>query len=272
MIRMNCPKGHGAMEQKEIERTVPFKGMDITLMEEAYVCPECGLSAGTVESAGKIQQAIAEAYRKKTGLLSGGEIKKLRQNKGMTQEDLAAVMNVGIASIKRWETGAIQSRSMDQALRHNFSEGPAFDNITGNRKFSIPRILRVALAYKEALGRAILKEDDRMLYAAKYFWYADMFAVKLLGRSMTGATYAHLPFGPQLNNYKDLLVDIQNADPKNAESLSTEEMDIIRRISQTFPEDRMIFDAAHDEPAWLETSNGDFIPYDWAGRIVARLQ
>ncbi|OGR26015.1 MAG: hypothetical protein A2277_14105 [Desulfobacterales bacterium RIFOXYA12_FULL_46_15] len=272
MIQMNCPKGHGAMEQKEIEKIIPFKGIDIAVIEEAYVCPECGLSAGTVESAGKIQQAIAEAYRKKTGLLSGGEIKTLRQKKGITQEDLAAVMDVGIASIKRWETGAIQSRSMDQALRRHLSESPAFDNITGNRRLSIPRILRVALAFKEALGRAILKEDDRMLFAAKYLWYADMFAVKLLGRSMTGATYAHLPYGPQLNNYRDLLGDIQNADPEEAEPLSTEELDIIRKISKTFPEDRMVYDAAHKEPAWIETPNGNFIPYDWADRIVARLQ
>lgn len=270
MSRMNCPKGHGVMEQKEIEKTVPFRGVDITVMEEAYICPECGLSAGTVESAGKIQQAIAEAYRKKTGLLIGGEIKKLRQNKGMTQEELAAVMNVGIASIKRWETGAIQSRSMDQALRRHLSEGPAFDTITGNRKFSIPRILKVALAFKKALGRALLKEDDRMLYAAKYLWYADMFAVQMLGRSMTGATYAHLPYGPQLNNYKDLLEDIKNADPENAEPLSMEELDIIRRISQTFPEDRMIFEAAHKEPGWLETSNGELITYSWADQMVAR--
>nr|NJM02682.1 type II toxin-antitoxin system MqsA family antitoxin [Desulfobacula sp.] len=161
MIQMNCPKGHGAMKQKEIEKIIPFKGLDIAVIEEDYVCPECGLAAGTVESAGKIQQAIAEAYRKKTGLLSGGEIKMLRQNKGMTQEDLAAVMDVGIASIKRWETGAIQSRSMDRVLRRHLSEGPAFDNITGNRRFSIPRILRVALAFKEALGRSILKKATR---------------------------------------------------------------------------------------------------------------
>ncbi|MFA5906244.1 MAG: type II TA system antitoxin MqsA family protein [Desulfobacula sp.] len=271
MIQMNCPKDHGVMEQKEIERTVPFRGMDITVMEEAFVCPECGLSAGTVESAGKIQQAIAEAYRKKTGLLSGGEIKKLRQNKGMTQEELAAVMDVGIASIKRWETGAIQSRSMDQALRHHLSEGPLLDPVTGNRCFSIPRILRVALAFKDALGRAILKEDDRMLYAAKYLWFADMFSVKLLGRSMTGATYAHLPLGPQLNNYRDLLEDIQNADPEKAEPLSVEELDIIRRILKIFPEDRMVFDAAHEEPAWLETSVGELISYVWVDRMAARL-
>jgi len=111
-----------------------------------------------------------------------------------------------------------------------------------------------------------------MLYAAKYLWYADMFSVKLLGRSMTGATYAHLPYGPQLNNYRDLLEDIQNADPEQAEPLSMEELDIIRRISQTFPEDRMVYDAAHQEPAWLETSNGDFISYGRADRMAARLQ
>ncbi|KKQ86688.1 MAG: hypothetical protein UT09_C0028G0006, partial [Parcubacteria group bacterium GW2011_GWF2_38_8] len=46
MIQMNCPKGHGAMEQKEIEKIIPFKGIEIAVIEEAYVCPECGLAAG----------------------------------------------------------------------------------------------------------------------------------------------------------------------------------------------------------------------------------
>ena len=38
------------------------------------------------------------------------------------------------------------------------------------------------------------------LYAAKFFWYADMLAFRDLGSSMTGAGSAALPLGPQLNN------------------------------------------------------------------------
>jgi hypothetical protein len=42
------------------------------------VCEECGLSIGTIEKTAAVQNAIADAYRKKVGLLSGEEIKQKR--------------------------------------------------------------------------------------------------------------------------------------------------------------------------------------------------
>ena len=40
-----------------------------------------------------------------------------------------------------------------------------------------------------------------------------MVAFRNIGRSMTGATYAALPYGPQLNNYSDLIDEIKKAYP-----------------------------------------------------------
>jgi len=271
MNHMNCPKGHGAMEEKKIKRTVLFKGITVDIIEEAFVCLECNLSAGTIQSAGKIQHAIAEAYRKQTGLLTGKDIKRLRKEKGMTQADLAEISGFGIASIKRWETGAIQTQSADQKLRFHLHDECIENSMTGNREFFIPRIRLVANAFEKALGRAILVVNDKMLFAAKYLWYADMLAKKELGRSMTGASYAHLPWGPQLNNYRDLLDDIRSADISKAESLSDPELNIIGRIAKYFPEDQMIFDASHKEPAWLETNNGGLISYTWADKLIAQI-
>ena len=271
MRQMNCPKGHGAMEEKKIKRSVPFKGVEVNIIEDAFVCPVCNLSAGTVQSAGKIQQAMAEAYRQQTGLLTGEDIKRLRKEKEMTQSDLAELSGFGLASIKRWETGAIQSQSADKTLRLHLVDAFVEDDVTGNRDLSIPRILLVLTAFQLALGRAILRENDMMLFAAKYLWYADMLAKKELGRSMTGATYAHLPWGPQLNNYRDLLDDIRNADISKAKALSDSELSIINRIAKHFPEDQMAFEASHKEPAWLETNNGALILYSWADRLNAKL-
>jgi hypothetical protein len=129
----------------------------------------------------------------------------------------------------------------------------------------------VASAFEKLFGRNILIAGDKMLFAAKYMWYADMMAKKELGRSMTGATYAHLPYGPQLNNYNELLEDIQKADTSEEESLSDSELNIIRRIAIRFPEDQMVFDASHKEPAWLETRNGELISYLWAEKLVAKI-
>jgi putative zinc finger/helix-turn-helix YgiT family protein len=259
------------MEPQKKQRTVPFRGIEIRMTEHAFVCPVCQLTAGTVQSAGKIQQTIADTYRKQTGLLTGEEIKRLRHDKGMTQADLAAVSGFGVASIKRWETGAIQTQSADKTLRLHLLDQCMENTMMGNRELSIPRIKLVASAFEKLFGRNILIAGDKMLFAAKYMWYADMMAKKELGRSMTGATYAHLPYGPQLNNYNELLEDIQKADTSEEESLSDSELNIIRRIAIRFPEDQMVFDASHKEPAWLETRNGELISYLWAEKLVAKI-
>ncbi len=117
MKTMNCPKGHGPMSARQLQKQKTFRGVDIEYMAEAFVCPECGLEAGTVQSAGLVQRAVADAYRTKADLLTGLEIRSFRETKGFTRQQLADVMNIGIASIKRWETGTIQSKSMDRALR-----------------------------------------------------------------------------------------------------------------------------------------------------------
>lgn len=63
MKSLNCPKGHGPMGLKTIKKDITFKGVDLTIETEAFVCPVCGLEAGTVATAGEAQQRIAEAYR-----------------------------------------------------------------------------------------------------------------------------------------------------------------------------------------------------------------
>jgi hypothetical protein len=106
------------------------------------------------------------------------------------------------------------------------------------------------------------------IYAAKYLWYADMTACRDLGRSMTGATYAALPMGPQLNNYRDLLDEILKADPASAQPLTLAEIAIINAISKTFPTNRAVFDAAHRESIWQQRTTGAIIPYSQASCLT----
>jgi putative zinc finger/helix-turn-helix YgiT family protein len=204
--RMLCPRGHKEMVIKRIQKSIAFRGTRLSFPVEQYVCPECGAEAGTVKQTAAIQKSIADAYRKAVGLLTGKEIVESRKRMKLTQEDLAKKMNVGIASIKRWEGPSIQSKSMDQALRIALRGQNMGDCCTGNRTFSIARIKLVLTELESLLGRKLLKKNDKMLFAAKYPWYADMVAHRETGQSMTGATYAALPLGPQLNNYKDLII------------------------------------------------------------------
>jgi hypothetical protein len=100
-----------------------------------------------------------------------------------------------------------------------------------------------------------------MLFAAKYLWYADMVAHRELGESMTGSTYAALPYGPQLNNYRDLVDDIMRVDESAAVPLTDEEKRIINRIAMRFPKEQMVYEATHKEKIWKRYPKGAIIPY-----------
>lgn len=268
MKTLNCPKGHGPMELKNIRKDIVFKGVDLSFETDAYVCPVCGLEAGPVETAGTLQRRIADAYRTQKDLLTGEEIRTLRKRRNLTQEQLAEQMNIGIASIKRWETGTVQSASMDQALRMQLQCRVPINSVSGNRQISLERIKLVAGQFEFLLGEKLLIKGDKLLFLAKYLWYADMLAFRWLGRSMTGATYAALPYGPQLNNYRDLVDAIRNSDETAPEPLSEEELRIIKRIAEKFPNKHMAYDAAHREKVWVETATGALIPYSCAAELT----
>jgi putative zinc finger/helix-turn-helix YgiT family protein len=258
---MSCPNGHGKMLLKDFIKSVEFRDVDITYQVKNYVCRVCGIEVGTINQTAATQRAISDAYRNAVNLLTGEEIREGRKKLKLSQEALAKRMHVGIASIKRWEGGLIQTKAMDKALRLALKGQIAGDNYTGNRTFTIPRIKLVLREFESILGKKILKKTDKMLFAAKYLWYADMIAFKELGESMTGSTYAALPYGPQLNNYRDLVDEIKNADESNAEPLTSEEKRLIKRIARTFPQEQMIYDAAHREKIWKEKTTGAIIPY-----------
>jgi putative zinc finger/helix-turn-helix YgiT family protein len=249
------------MELKTIERVTNFRGVDVTYETDVYVCSECGLEAATVAQAGETQRAISDAYREKVNLITGEKIRALRKDRGLNQQELADLLKVGVASIKRWETGLIQSKAMDQALRVHLQGNDFTKFHSGNRELSIPRIKLVVREFERRLGRKLLKKTDKMLFAAKYLWYADMLALRDLGKSMTGAEYAALPYGPQLNNYRDLIDEIKSADERSAEPLTKEERGVIQKIIKAFPSDQKVYNAAHRECVFQRASVGATIPY-----------
>lgn len=266
--KIRCPAGHGVMKRTTKQKRISFRGIDIDYPMDCHVCPACGLEAGTLSQGTDVQKKIADAYRVSVGLMPSGEIVEGRKKQHLSQDALAKKMNVGIASIKRWEGGTIQTRSMDRMLRQALSGESGGDLLAGNRAFSIPRI-KLALRYFETKRDVVvLKENDRMLYAAKYLWYIDMSAYRETGQSVTGATYAALPQGPQLNNYKDLVGEIIKANEKQAEPLSDEEKIIIEKVAHAFPSTKSVYDASHREAVWKEKSIGTTIPYSDAYRLT----
>jgi putative zinc finger/helix-turn-helix YgiT family protein len=266
--KMKCPREHGGMEIIKKEKQAIFRGVEVSYPVEIFQCPVCSLEAGTMDQTAEIQKTIADAYRKKIGLLTSREIVAGRTKLGLTQQGLADRMRVGIASIKRWEGAIIQSMSMETMLRHTLAGEICGDPCTGNRPFSTPRVKLALKQLERELRRKVLKKGDKMLFAAKYAWYIDMLGFREMGRSITGATYAALPRGPQINNYRDLLDEIMGADEAIAEALNDQERRIIRRVALAFPTDQQDINAAHREFIWKEKTTGAMIPYTDADRLT----
>lgn len=110
-----CSKG------KLVKKLAPvsgsLRGEPYSVHVESLVCTACGDISLTETQASAYNIALADAYRSAHGLLTTTEIRAARERLGLTQQTLADRLKVGIASVKRWEAGAVQDESSDQLIR-----------------------------------------------------------------------------------------------------------------------------------------------------------
>lgn len=99
-------------------------------------------------------------------------------------------------------------------------------------------------------------------------WGREGLAFRELGLGLTGATYTAITYGPQLNNYKDLVKPIKESGVTEVEPLSEEELRIVQRIVDRFPEEMAVYEAAHRERVWIEATTGSLIPYSCAHELT----
>ena len=80
-------------------------------------CEACGELVFDNEA----DEQIAQALREQLGLLSCRDVRRNREQLGLSQRQLAEYLGVAVETISRWETGALtQSRAMDRYLRVYF--------------------------------------------------------------------------------------------------------------------------------------------------------
>ena len=78
-----------------------------------YTCQECAFEFGGVEA----EEIRHEAVCRHLGLLAPREIVAIRKSMGLSRMQFAEIAGVGIASLKRWETGTlIQNAANDQLI------------------------------------------------------------------------------------------------------------------------------------------------------------
>jgi putative zinc finger/helix-turn-helix YgiT family protein len=84
---------------------------------DGMACPKCGCRTMNAAQGEAMTHAVSAAYRQRYGLLTEADILLRREAANMTQTEFAVYLGVGVASVKRWESGQIQDKAMDELIR-----------------------------------------------------------------------------------------------------------------------------------------------------------
>jgi HTH-type transcriptional regulator/antitoxin MqsA len=85
---------------------------------EGYQCPACGADPVFEDQIRRNHSRIADAKRSADGLLTGAEIRALREHLQLTQKEAAEIFGGGANAFSKYERGDVaQSASMDRLLR-----------------------------------------------------------------------------------------------------------------------------------------------------------
>ena len=121
-IQMDCPlcdKTHEVEERSRIA-TIEIKGMEVSYEETYFRCGNCDEEENEFDTGEVLNTNLLnarDAYRRKAGLLTSGEIVEIRDNYGLSQVDLARLLGWGESTVARYETKAIQDKAYDTMLR-----------------------------------------------------------------------------------------------------------------------------------------------------------
>ncbi len=235
------------VETKIISRKETFKvcGEDIEVDAQVMVCVDCGEEIFCEELDSATLISAYNEYRKKHKLLLPEEIKKIREQYGLSQRSFAKLLNWGDKTICRYENGSVQDRAHNSLLlflrepenmRTYLTENEVMlDERQKARLLSIVEKLEKDTEYR--VGRRFFdmffsktpceengfkgfdyeKLCAMVLYFAhkgsgllktklmKLLSYSDMIFYKENGISISGLKYAHLPYGPVPDNFDMIL-------------------------------------------------------------------
>lgn len=94
-----------------------FRGEHFNIAMQGLKCGQCGYSTIHGRDSALFSRRLADAFRVRHGLLTSDEIKAARSRIGKSQEEFARYLRVGVASIKRWESGQVQDEAMNELIR-----------------------------------------------------------------------------------------------------------------------------------------------------------
>ncbi|MFH1189060.1 MAG: type II TA system antitoxin MqsA family protein [Candidatus Omnitrophota bacterium] len=118
--KINCPIcKNGILEDKILDyRTTVKEGNSYGPMVISKLAVECCPNCQEVFLPKNSLEKVYSEKHKMRGILLPEELRRIRQDLGLTQSQMSGLLGIGKKSYLRWEKGAsLQSRSMDRYIR-----------------------------------------------------------------------------------------------------------------------------------------------------------
>ena len=146
-------------ETKSSSETYEYKGKTFSIPNIEYsVCRECGYDVVLPRQQRQSDALVRDARREIDGLLTGQEIKTIREDLGLTQTAAAHLLGGGPNAFSKYERGEVtQSLAMDRLLRllfefrvpagyeFEFELGAASKRLVGRERLVQPVTVTVAV-------------------------------------------------------------------------------------------------------------------------------
>lgn len=243
-----CPNCETETNQQLIEEVinVNVRGELIPTPTTYYRCNECGEDFEIPNPEFDPLDNVYREYRNRKGMMQPEEICQFRKSLGLTQQEFSDLLGIGIATLNRYENGALQSDGVDRMLRL-FKKKENILSLLEDTPDLLSDSTRIPLIKR--LKHQVNPSDDLMENAVenygnypldiycgytkfnnfklfqimKYFgsfggvgktklmkllFYADFKHYKEYGASITGSRYAHAHYGPVLDNFETWLVAV----------------------------------------------------------------
>ncbi len=326
-----CPfcEEERVLEHSTVPENIKVRGELIEVESQHLKCLSCGNSFDDPQSEFDPLVLAYREYRKRHGMTQPEEIKQFRKRYGLTQSELSAILSWGIATLNRYENGALQDEAHEKTLRlamkpENFlklieetpsalseekrkrlveelrkeeEESLSFervielhfgryepDEFSGYKKLELSKLFNAILFFCKEPGVMKTKLN-------KLLFYADFKHFKEYAVSITGARYAHVPFGPAPDNYEfyfamligngSLTVEeISFAEKVTGENFvshikpdlsifSESELKILASVKEYFKDffANKITKFSHEEEGYKETDDGKIISYKYAAKL-----
>jgi len=322
-----CPNCEKETELELVQKVedIKVRGEVIRVEVKYYKCKSCGEEFEDPRSDEDPLDKAYREYRRRHGMMQPEEIREFRKRFGLTQNEMSRLLGWGGATLSRYENGALQDETHEKALRlamepRNLLKLIATtpDVLPEEKRDRLINELRAAeeetcsleRVYEERFGKYEASELSgyrkldlaKLLNAILYFckggvfktklnkllFYADFKHFKDYTVSITGARYAHIPFGPAPEQYSLYLATVLENGVLGVEEhefseqvigeeffsvkesdlslFSDSELKILSTVKEYFKDfnSKKITDFSHDEEAYKKTAPGDIMSYDYA--------